>query len=204
MALGGSAARRYAEAMLDIAVAGVPPGETKGAIDAFRGAFDQLAKLDPAAFRMLRDPSMPLERRLQAAEAATAGQPAAVRSLVALLLRRNRVALLPAIAEVYGELVDERAGIAKARVTTAVELDQRDRQALVRRLEQATGKTIKATFGVDADLIGGARIQVGDHLVDASLRARLAALREQLGGVAGGAQPEGRARPPAKAGGSAA
>lgn len=173
MALGGSAARRYAEAMLDIAAA-------EGAVDAFRGAFDQLAKLDPSALGMLRDLSLPLERRLRAAEAATAGRPAAVRSLVALLLRRDRVALLPAIAETYGELMDERSGIAKARVTTAVALDRQQRESFVRRLEEATGKTIKATFGVDPDLIGGARVQVGDHLVDASLRARLAALREQL------------------------
>lgn len=175
MALGGSAPRRYAEAMIDIA-----SGER--AVDAFRASLDQLAKLDPRALRMLRDPGVPLEHRLRAVEAATANQPAAVRSLLALLVRRDRVALLPAIASAYGELVDELSGIAKARITTAVELDQPQRQGLVRRLEQATGKTITATFAVDPALIGGARVQVGDHLVDASLRARLAALREQLAG----------------------
>jgi F-type H+-transporting ATPase subunit delta len=175
VALGGSAPRRYAEAIFDIATA-------ERSVDAFRSTFDQLAKLDPAAVRMLGDPSVPLERRLRAADVATAGQPAPVRGLLALLVRRHRVALLPAIADAYGELVDERAGVAKARITTAIELDKAQRRGLVRRLEQATGKTIRATFGVDPELIGGARVQVGDHLVDASLRARLAALREQLAG----------------------
>ncbi len=175
MALGGSGPRRYAEAMLDIATA-------DGAVPAYRMTLEQLGGLDPSALRMLGDPGVPLERRLQAADAATRGQPGPVRGLVALLVRRDRMALIGRIAAAFTELVEERAGIARARVTTAVELDQPARDALVSRLERATGKTIQATFAVDRDLLGGARIQVGDHLVDASLRARLHSLLQQLAG----------------------
>lgn len=152
----------------------------EGDVPAHRHALEQLGGLDPSALRMLGDPGVPLERRLRAAEAATQGQPGPVRALVALLVRRDRIALLGRIATTFAELVDERAGIARAHVTTAVELDAAAREALVSRLGSATGKTIQATFAVDPDLLGGARIQVADHLVDGSLRARLHSLHQQL------------------------
>jgi F-type H+-transporting ATPase subunit delta len=173
VALGGSPARRYAEAMLDLAA------EEK-AVDAYRTALTDLAGIDPTALRSLADPSIARERRLGAATAMVKGRPPALRGLVALLIRRERIELLPAIARAFADLVDERAGIAKARVTTAVELDAKQRTGVVERLEKATGKKIKATFTVDPALMGGARVQVGDHLVDASLRAQLAAMRTQL------------------------
>jgi F-type H+-transporting ATPase subunit delta len=173
VALGGSAPRRYAEAMLDIASA-------ENAVPAYRAALDELGRLDPSAIRMLGDPGVPRELRLRAVDAATKGRPPAVRGLIALLVRRDRIALIGSIAQEFARLVEEREGIARAHVTTAVELDRAAREALTTRLGRATGKKIQATFAVDPDLLGGARIQVGDHLVDASLRAQLRSLQQQL------------------------
>lgn len=173
MALGGSAARRYAEAMLDIAV-------SEGGFAAYRPAFEALGGIDRAALQMLRDPSVPLERRLAGAAATTRGLPHAMQGLVALLVRKGRIELLPQVAAAYSDLVDEREGVAKARITTAVLQGPADRDRIVERLEATTGKRIRATFAIDPELMGGARVQVGDHLVDASLRARLSSLREQL------------------------
>ena len=176
MALSGSAPRRYAEAIFDLA-------EADKAIDAYRASLDSLAEaITPQIIRALRDPSVPVKRRLAAVDAATKGQPKAIRSVLLLLEQRDRIALLPAIARAFGELVDRRAGIVKAKITTAVPLDDVQRKAFVTRLEKSSGKQIKASFTVDAGLIGGARVQLGDHLVDSSVRAQLAALRSQLAG----------------------
>lgn len=174
MALTGSAARRYAEALMDIAT------EEK-AVEEFRSSLDSVAAAFSDEFlRVLADPSSPLERRLKAGAAATKGQPAAVGSLVSMLVERGRLGLIGAIAAAYGDLADERAGIAKARITTAVPLPESQRATFVGRLEKSTGKRIQAEFEVEPELIGGATVQVGDHLIDASLRAKLDALREQL------------------------
>lgn len=174
MALSGSAARRYAEAMLDIAA-----GE--GAVAAYRSSLDKLAEAFAGRpLRALRDPSIPMQKRVDAAMAAAAGETAPIAGLLQLLVRKDRLGLLPAIARAFGDLVDRREGIAKARITTAVELDEQQRRDMVARLEKASGKQIKATFGVDASLIGGARVQVGDHLIDGSIRAQLDSLRSQL------------------------
>ena len=174
MALSGSAARRYAEAMLDLAT-----GED--AVAAYRASLDKLAEAFAGGpLRALRDPSIPMQKRVGAALAAAAGEPKPIAGLLQLLVRKDGVGLLPGIARAFGDLVDRRAGIAKARITTAVELDEQQRQDMVARLEKASGKKIKATFGVDASLIGGARVQVGDHLIDGSIRAQLDSLRSQL------------------------
>ncbi|HEX4745546.1 MAG TPA: ATP synthase F1 subunit delta [Gaiellaceae bacterium] len=174
MALSGSAARRYAEAMYDLA------GEA-GAVAAYRSSLDNLAQAFAGGpLRTLRDPSIPMQKRVDAAMAAAAGEPRPIAGLLQLLVRKDRVGLLPAIARAFSDLVDRRAGIAKAVITTAVELDEAQRRDMVERLEKASGKQIKATFGVDASLIGGARVQVGDHLIDGSIRAQLETLRTQL------------------------
>jgi F-type H+-transporting ATPase subunit delta len=162
--------------MLDLATA-------EKAVDAYRAALDSLAAgLTPQAIRALRDPSVPVRQRMAAIEAVTTGQPKAIRSLLLLLEQRDRIAILVDIARAFSDLVDRRAGIVKAKITTAVVLDEAQQRAFVTRLEKSSGKTLKATFAVDAELIGGARVQLGDHLVDSSVRAQLNALRHSLAG----------------------
>jgi F-type H+-transporting ATPase subunit delta len=176
VALSGSAPRRYAEAIFDLARA-------EDAVDAYRVALDSLAAgISPEAIRALRNPSVPVKQRLAAVEAVTKGQPRAIRSLLLLLEQRDRIALLSGIARAYGDLVDRRAGIVKAKITTAVALDAAQQRVFIERLEKASGKKIKAAFAVDESLIGGARVQLGDHLVDSSVRAQLNALRQSLAG----------------------
>ena len=176
MALSGSAPRRYAEAIFDLAGA-------ENAVDEYRASLDSLAAgLNAHAIRALRDPSVPVRQRLAAVEAVTTGQPKAIRSLLLLLEQRDRIGILPDIARAYGDLVDRRAGIVQAKITAAVALDATQQRAFIDRLEKASGTQIKATFAVDASLIGGARVQLGDHLVDTSVRAQLEALRTQLAG----------------------
>ncbi|HKC90474.1 MAG TPA: ATP synthase F1 subunit delta [Candidatus Limnocylindria bacterium] len=176
MALSGSAPRRYAEAILSLATA-------EDAVAAYRASLDSLAAgLSPQSIRALRNPSVPVRQRLAAIEAATKGHPKAIGSLLLLLEQRDRIALLPDIARAFGDLVDRRAGIVKATITTAVALDAAAQRAFVARLEKSSGHTIKATFAIDDSLIGGAQIQLGDHLVDTSVRAQLNALRTQLAG----------------------
>jgi F-type H+-transporting ATPase subunit delta len=169
-----SVARRYARALLDLA-------DEEHAVEEYRRSLQGLAAaFDRATIALLRDPRVPLARRSAALSEATKDEPPAIRAVLMLMLERDRIERVPAIAATYGELVDEREGIAEARVTTALELDESQRSELVRRLERASGKKIRATFAVDPALIGGAKVQLGDHLIDASLDAQLRALAREL------------------------
>ena len=135
MPVSGSAARRYAEAILELA-----PDEPS--VAALRTSLERIASaLDRSAIAALRDPAIPLATREKALGEAVKDEPVLIRSVLSLLIEHGRIALVPAIAREFGEIVDAREGVAKARVTTAVELNDRDRDALVRRLERARRPT---------------------------------------------------------------
>ena len=174
MALSGSAARRYAEALLALS-----PNER--AVAELRTSLEKLAPVfDRVTVAGLRDPSVPMKERIEALSSALVGEPAIVRSLMVLLLETDRIALVPQIALAFGDLVDRREGIAKARITTAVPLKDAEQRELVSRLERESKRKLRATFAVDPTLIGGAKVQIGDHLIDSSVRAKLVALGRQL------------------------
>ena len=101
-------------------------------------------------------------------------------NLFRLLRRKARLGLGPDIASFFRELVDEERVIARAVVTSAVELDDERRTALERRLAEQTGKQVTVETQVDPSILGGLIVRIGDRLVDGSTRARLRALRTQL------------------------
>jgi F-type H+-transporting ATPase subunit delta len=174
VALSGSAARRYAEALLALS-----PNER--AVAELRTSLEKLAPVfDRVTVAGLRDPSVPMKQRIEALNSALEGEPATIRSVMVLLLETDRIALVPQIALAYGDLVDRREGIAKARITTAVPLKDAEQRELVSRLERESKRKLRATFAVDPALIGGAKVQIGDHLIDSSVRAKLIALGRQL------------------------
>jgi len=174
MALGGSAARRYAEALLEIAT-------EEGQVAPYRRSLEQIAtSFTPAVIRALRDPRVPLERRREALTASVKDEPKAIRAVLDLMIERDRMSILPDVIRAYGDLVDRREGVLKAKITTTRALESADQGDLVRSLEQASGKTIRATFAVDQSLIGGAKVQIGDRLIDSSLRTQLDHLARDL------------------------
>lgn len=101
-------------------------------------------------------------------------------NLLRLLRRKNRLALGPSIASYYRELLDERRGVARALVRTAVELDDERRRRFGEELARRTGRSVELETEVDPDLIGGAVIRIGDRLIDGSTRAALRGLRQRL------------------------
>ena len=101
-------------------------------------------------------------------------------NLFRLLRRTGRRALGVSIASYFAELLDQERGIIRARVRTAVALDDAQREAIRGRLAGQTGRTVELEAEVDPSIIGGAILQVGDQLIDGSTRRRLQRLRQEL------------------------
>ena len=97
-----------------------------------------------------------------------------------VLIENDRLAGLPEIAAIYEELKNEREGVVEAMITTAFPLDKRDLAALVQELESRFKRKVQPQVEVDAGLIGGVRMQVGDEVIDGSVRGRLAAMAAAL------------------------
>ena len=102
------------------------------------------------------------------------------RSFVRVLVEADRIGLLPDIAALFEALKDRAEGAAKAEIETAFELSDAQLGELTSALEKRFGKRIEATVRVNADLLGGARVTVGDTVIDASVQGKLAAMAVQL------------------------
>ena len=104
------------------------------------------------------------------------------RSFLKVLIEADRVALLPQIDALFEELKNEAEGVAKARIDSAFPLDEAELAALKAALERRFGKRIEASVNVDPALLGGARITVGDTVIDASVQAQLQTMANRLRG----------------------
>ena len=94
-------------------------------------------------------------------------------NLVGLMAENKRLGLLPEVVDLFEAEKAAREGVLEAHVTTAFELSAAQLAGLVARLEAKFGRRITATQSVDAGLIGGVVIQVGDEVMDASVRGGL-------------------------------
>jgi F-type H+-transporting ATPase subunit delta len=102
------------------------------------------------------------------------------RRFVRVLVEADRVALLPHIAALFDELRNDAEGVAIARIASAFPLSDGQLAELTAALEKRFGRRIEASVAVDPALIGGARITVGDTVIDASVQAQLQTMASQL------------------------
>jgi F-type H+-transporting ATPase subunit delta len=102
------------------------------------------------------------------------------RRFLRVLVEADRVALLPQIATLFDALRNDAEGVATARIDSAFPLSDQQLAELTAGLEKRFGRKIEATVAVDPALIGGARITVGDTVIDASVQAQLQTMASQL------------------------
>jgi F-type H+-transporting ATPase subunit delta len=105
---------------------------------------------------------------------------ATARNFIELLVNNHRILVLPQIAEQFDALKNRHEGTALAQITSAFALDDGQVQELVAGLERKFGLKLKPAVTVDADLIGGVRVVVGDQVLDTSVQAQLARMRDTL------------------------
>jgi F-type H+-transporting ATPase subunit delta len=103
-----------------------------------------------------------------------------VRSLVAILIDNHREVLIGSIAEQFEELKNEHERVLLARITSAQPLTDEQRADIVAALEKRYGKRIEAELDVDPSLLGGARVQIGDQVIHASVRDALGQMAAAL------------------------
>jgi F-type H+-transporting ATPase subunit delta len=102
-------------------------------------------------------------------------------NFVQLLLDKGRIFSFGDICEEYQLLVETEQGYKRAVVTTAVKLPDDLEQRLVDKLASLTGSKIILEKKVDPRVIGGARVILGDRVVDGTVHTNLERVRKQLG-----------------------
>ena len=102
------------------------------------------------------------------------------RSFVRVLIASDRIALAREIRELFEVRRNEAEGVARATIESALPMSEVEQAGLTAALERRFGRKVEATVKVNAELIGGARITVGDTVIDDSVLGKLTAMKNQL------------------------
>lgn len=170
-------ARPYAEALFQSV------REDAQGLEYWSGVMGTLAQLTgmDAVRDALADPRLDDAQRIDLLQGLVPqALPPQAQNLVALVVQNGRVDVLPQIAEQFELLRNRHEGTALARIASAFPMDDAQVAALVAGLEKKFGLRLKPQVTVDPELIGGVRVAVGDHVLDTSVQARLASLRDSL------------------------
>jgi F-type H+-transporting ATPase subunit delta len=102
------------------------------------------------------------------------------RNLVQMLIENGRLELMPHIRSLFEDLRRAHEGVLEAKIISALAMDEAQVRPLVQALEKKYGRKVNAQVEIDPELIGGARIVVGDKVIDATVRGRLDAMAAAL------------------------
>jgi len=168
MAELATVARPYAEAVFRVA--------QTGDLAAWSTLIDELAQVGANADvqGFARNPNV-TEAQVADAFATLVKAPltAEAKNFITTLIENGRVSLLPEIGAQFAVLKNAQEGAADADITSAFAISAAQVAELVKTLEKKFGRKLNPTVTVDATLIGGVRVVVGDEVLDTSVRAKL-------------------------------
>ena len=167
----------YAEAFVAVAKAEGALGEVEDEL--FRVA--QVVRGNDELRDKLADPHLPAALRQQIVFDLLDGKAStATTNLVGLVVGTGRIRDLPAIVDEVVSMSAAEGGKEVAEVRSAVELTDDQKSRLATALGKATGKTIEIKVIIDPSVQGGVVAQVGDTVIDGSVRRRLDQLKNTL------------------------
>ena len=112
--------------------------------------------------------------------AANAALDSKITNLLGVVIDNGRLAALPEIAAQFKALVNAQSGTSDAIVYSAFAIDGALLAEVVAALEKRFDRKLNARVEIDADLIGGVRVVVGDEVLDTSVKARLEQMKVAL------------------------
>ncbi len=175
--LSGAVARRYAQALYDIAM-------EANLLDQFEPELKTLAEAiqnNPEIQKVLYHPQISLADKKDLLRQVFAGKLSVqIQNFADMVIDRRRQNFIVDIYKEFQLLADSARNIIEAQVKSAVVLDEVQQESLQTNLSKLTGKSIRLVAEVDPSLIGGVVVKIGDRVIDGSVAGRLAKLRETL------------------------
>jgi F-type H+-transporting ATPase subunit delta len=167
---------RYAKAILDIA-------NDKGVAQAVNNDMTSIAStingnLELSTF--IQNPVIKVEVKENALLEVFANTNAVTKSLFHLLFENKRFEILDSIASEYNKLFDEMNGVEVAKVTTAIAMDAALEAKVLAKIATFSNKKITIENTIDASIIGGFILRIGDKQYNASVANRLQILKREL------------------------
>ena len=172
-----SLSRRYADGLFSVA-------QSKNQVDA---AFEDLKTVLSAIMtnddmaNFLIHPVVSIEDKKDALTSIFKDKVSeSVFNLLFLLVENNRFNLFQPILVCYEKNMDDLKNIDRASVTSAVELDDDVKKRLQAKLEAKFNKKMILNYDIDADILAGLIIKIGDKVIDSSLASKFENMKKQL------------------------
>ena len=173
-------ARRYASALADVVLEHVEAREVQEELL----AWEQMLQSSSNLQEVFRNPTIALDKkRAVLNKLIERGQPRpTTANFLKVLLQNQRLTELGEINQKFAEILDVRAGMVAAIVTTARAVPENAQQKLHAKLSTLTGKKVRIDFTTDPDLIGGLVTRIGSTVYDGSVRNHLQQIKEEMAG----------------------
>lgn len=170
-------ARRYAQGIFQLA-------QADRNLDAWRSELTQLEGLlqDDVLRAAFANPAVSTPRRMELARKLAPELRPETQNLLRLLIEHRRTSEMPAVRHEFERMADDAAGIVNVALATAIELGDADKRRYEGALAERLGKKVRMEYRHDPGLVAGATVQIGDRLIDGSVRTQLDRLRQQLVG----------------------
>jgi F-type H+-transporting ATPase subunit delta len=173
-------ARRYASALADVVIERREEREVQQEIESWAS----MIQGNPQLKEVFANPTVVYDHKQNLLEeliSRTRVRPTTA-SFLRVLLRNQRLAQLPEVAERFGQILDERGGVVAAQITTARPIPEELKKSLHDALTSATGRTVRLTFDTDETIIGGMVARIGSTVFDGSVENHLERLAAGLAG----------------------
>ncbi len=134
----------------------------------------------PELRAVLRNPELAPETKADIVAEIIGEADQLLRNFLRLAAEKGRIGEIAEIARELDRLMAAEEGRLDVELSTAYELSESDAKAILKQIQEASGRKVEATRKVDPGLIGGFVLQAGSMRVDASVRGRIERLRREL------------------------
>ena len=165
----------YAQAMFELA-------RGNGVLEDCQKGLQKIAELskDERLVALLENPKLPFEAKERLLKEGLGEVHPFVLNLALLLVNKDNLRLSGAVCYQYRLLFDAHRGVEHAELTTAISLDEKDKEIFSRRMGEILGRKVSFDLHVDPSLIGGFIARIEDMLIDGSVRQNLDSLGRSL------------------------
>jgi len=173
-------ARRYASALADVIIERNEEAAVREELTAWEG----MILSNPPLLEAFTNPTVPYEQKAKVLNeliTRTKVRPTTA-NFLRILLKNQRLAEIAQVNVKLAQVLDERAGVVSAQVTSARPVADSIKTALEEKLRLITGKRIRLSFQTDETLLGGIVTRIGSTIYDGSVRTQLQRLGEELAG----------------------
>ena len=168
--------RTYARALFDAAKEKDRLKEVSEELGDFAAAVRNVPELRA----VLRNPELAPETKADIVAEIIGEADQLLRNFLRLAAEKGRIGEIAEIARELDRLMAAEEGRLDVELSTAYELSESDAKAILKQIQEASGRKVEATRKVDPGLIGGFVLQAGSMRVDASVRGRIERLRREL------------------------